>query len=517
MDYLIGIDIGTTSTKAVALGAAGGLLAEASRSYPTHSPCPGHIEQDPEEIFGAVLQVLKEVVDRLGGKQPLAVSFSSAMHSLIALGADGQPLSPCLIWADTRSEAEAARLRQTPAGQAIYEATGMPIHPMTPLCKLLWLRKHQAPLFARTHKFVSIKEYALFRLFGSFFIDYSLASATGLFHLFRRQWHEESLAVVGITAAQLSDPVPPTHLLRGLSARWASVLGLKPQVPFVLGSSDGAMANLGANALGPGRAAVTLGTSGAIRVFSPTPVADRSRHTFSTYLLDEEACLFTSPISNGGIALRWFRDAFGGPEVAAARQQHLDPYDLLSEVAAQVPPGAGGLLFLPYLLGERAPVWDANARGVFFGVNVGHGRAHFLRAVLEGVIYSIYHAGQDLQQLAGEAEVICANGGFARSRLWVQLLADVFNKPVQLTASQESSAIGAALLGLKALGVLADFSNLEPYVPVAATLLPDPHRHAIYQRHYALFGRLYGKLKEEFALLQELQGGMGVVSGLRPE
>ena len=504
MHYIIGLDIGTTSTKGLAFGVKGGILAEAYAGYPIHNPQPAYSEQDPEEIFRAVLQVIKTVVHQNRGRDLIGVSFSSAMHSVIAVDAAGEALTPCIIWADTRSKEEASRIKQSRVGHEIYMQTGTPIHPMSPLCKLVWLQTHLPHVFYRAHKFISIKEYIFFRLFGRYVVDYSIASATGLFDIFRLQWYEEALAVAGIKSHQLSEPVSPTHMLTGMHQAFAAFMEIPADMSFVVGASDGCLANLGSNAVRPGNAAVTIGTSGAIRVLADKPVTDRQERIFS-YILAEHHYILGGPISNGGVVLRWFRDNFAAREIEEAIAKKVDPYSLLSQVAAGIPAGAGGLIFLPYLLGERAPVWDASARGVFFGVNITHTREHFLRAVLEGVIYAVYSVGKALQQTTGEINVIYANGGFARSGFWVQMLADVFNKKVLVTESFESSAVGAALMGLKAVGVLASFEEVEHLIPITGSFTPNPGRHEVYMQTYAIFERLYDKLKEEFECLNSLQ------------
>jgi gluconokinase len=500
MPYLIGLDIGTTSTKAIAFSVTGRIWSEAYAEYPIHTPQPSFSEQDPEEIFRAVLQVTRNVVARHPDEELLGVSCSSAMHSVIAMDISGKALTACIIWADTRSKAEAERIKGSREGHEIYMSTGTPIHPMSPLCKLAWLRTHQPGLFYSTYKFISIKEYVLFRLFGRYYVDYSLASATGLFDIFRLQWHEGALAMAGVSARQLSEPVPPTFVLTGMHQECAAFMGIRSDLPFVIGASDGCLANLGSNAIRPGNAAVTIGTSGAIRVLADKPATDRQERIFS-YILTEHHYVLGGSISNAGVVLRWFRDTFAAPEIAEAQKEGTNAYLILNQKAASIPAGSGGLIFLPYLLGERAPVWDASARGVFFGVNINHTREHFLRAVLEGVMYAVYSVGKALQETTGEINVIYANGGFVRSELWVQMLADVFNKRVLVTESFESSAVGAALMGMKALGLIASFEEVEGLIPIIGTYQPDPRQHEIYMRNFNIFERLYDKLKDEFPLL----------------
>ncbi|MFD3001667.1 gluconokinase [Pontibacter toksunensis] len=493
----IGMDIGTTSTKAVAFDVNGNMLFREAIEYPIISTRPDYAEQDPEVVFKAVLDTLRAVVAALvtSGVEMAGVCFSSAMHSLIAVDAQGIPLTNCIIWADTRSRVYATNLKESVIGHDIYLHTGTPLHPMSPLPKLRWLRDHEPELFKNTAKFIGIKEYVFFRLFGEYKIDFSIASATGLFNIFKFEWHIDALELAGITKDKLSDPVPPTHTFRNMNPAYAALLNLPASVPFVIGASDGCLANLGSNAVLPGDAVVTIGTSGAVRVMANEPATDIQERIFS-YILTPERFVLGGAVNNGGVVLRWFRDNFYSLEAALAKQKDKEIYDQLNEKAAAVPPGADGLIFLPYLLGERAPIWDPAARACFFGVHYNHTREHFLRALMEGVMYNVYSVGKALEQTTGPIKVIYANGGFSRSSLWVQMLADIFNKEVHITDTHEGSALGAAIMGMHALGLITSLEEAANMVRVKQTFLPNPKLHARYMQSFSLFDELYPKLKE---------------------
>ncbi|RDC65307.1 gluconokinase [Adhaeribacter pallidiroseus] len=509
MHYIIGVDMGTTSTKAVAFNLQGQVLAEKAAEYPLLTPQPAYSEQNPDEVLLAVRDTVKAVVSTMRTTgftvAGLAgISFSSAMHSLIAVDEAGNLLTNSITWADTRSNAQAAQIKNSAAGHNIYRRTGTPIHPMSPLCKLVWLQAEQPDLVKQTYKFISIKEYVFFRLFGQYVIDYSVASATGLFDIFTLQWFAPALQLAGITEAHLSTPVPGTHMVQGLPLEAASYLGVDPQVPFILGGGDGCLANLGSGAIRPGHAALTIGTSGAIRVISAEPATDSQERIFS-YILTPEHYVLGGAVSNGAILLRWFRDQFGASETQLAHDLSADTYELLLQKAATIPAGSDGLLFLPYLLGERAPIWDADARGVYFGLNVTHTRAHMLRALLEGVLFGLYSVANALMQVTGPIDVIYANGGFAKGDFWVQMLSDMFNQEIRVTESVESSALGAAMMGMLALKIIPDFEGIEKLVPVARTYHPKPEHHATYQQLYEIYEGLYPKLKQDFAAITALQ------------
>ncbi|RIJ34078.1 gluconokinase [Pontibacter oryzae] len=499
---IIGVDIGTTSTKTVAFSLQGEVLFHQVVEYPIISREPGQAEQEPEQVYQAVRSTLRTVSAWLSehNVKPLGVSFSSAMHSLILMDAVGEPISRCFIWADTRSRVCAESIKNSAVGHKIYLQTGTPVHPMSPLPKLCWLRQEQPELFKRAAKFIGIKEYVLFRLFGKYKVDYSVASAMGLFNIFEFVWHKDALEVAGINPEQLPEPVAPTYTFRGLSETDADFLQLDAATPFVVGASDGCLANLASHAVRPGEAVVTIGTSGAVRVMANQPATDIQERVFS-YILNENHFVLGGAVNNGGVALRWFRDAFYAAESVEALAKDQDIYELLNDVAESVAPGAGGLLFLPYLLGERAPVWDGAARACFIGATFSHTRAHFLRAVMEGVIFGVNSVVQALEQTVGPVTNIYANGGFAFSELWVQMLSDVTGKQVRLTETPEGSAFGAAILGMYALKLLPSLEAAEEMIRISRTFKPNMANHQVYAKSYAVYEQLYPKLKDSFEQL----------------
>lgn len=450
--YMIGVDIGTTSTKAVLFEENGTIVAQSNQGYPLHQPSPSVAEQDPEQILEAVIRTIAAVMqESLAAPEAiLLVSFSSAMHSVIAVDPAGKPLTACITWADNRSSRCARRLKDELNGHELYLRTGTPIHPMSPITKLMWLGEEQPELFRQTYKFISIKEYIFFRLFGEYVIDHSIASATGMFNLEKLDWDEEALQIAGVTPERLSRPVPTTHILQGLLPDLTGKLGLLTDTPFVVGASDGVLSNLGVGAMEPGVIAATIGTSGAIRTVVDHPLTDPKGRIFC-YALTDKHWVIGGPVNNGGMLFRWVRDEFAASEVETAKRLGIDPYEVLTRIAEQVPPGSNGLLFHPYLTGERAPLWNPDARGSFFGLSMNHRKEHMIRAVLEGVIFNMYTVLLAMEECIGEPVRILATGGFARSALWRQMMADIFDQEVVVPESFESSCLGAVVLGLYAI------------------------------------------------------------------
>lgn len=498
-NYIIGLDIGTSGAKALGLTHQGQVLFTSYEAYAPLSGIPGRFELDPEVLLQAVVKALAGVLHLAGDEdQPVAVCFSCAMHSLIAVDASGSPLTNVITWADLRSGEQAERMKNTQIGKRIYERTGTPIHPMSPLCKIMWLKENMPEVFAKTEKFISIKEYIWYKMFGLYQVDYSIASATGLLDIFELSWCQDALQMAGIKESQLSELVAPTYARDGATCTYAPELKLPAEFRFVIGANDGCLANLGTNAVRPGDLAVTIGTSGAVRMISGRAQFDPQGRIFN-YILTEHCYVSGGAINNGGVVLRWFVENF-------MEQPGLDPNDF-SEIikqADEVEPGSGGLVFLPYLFGERAPVWDADARGVFFGIRSGHGKKHFMRAVLEGITFSLYQIGLSLEETIGPSKVIYASGGFIRSHSWLQLLADTFGKPVCITNAADASALGAAILGLYATLSISRLEDAEQLIKVQKIYQPDMQRHKIYMRNFEIYDVLYGKLKEEFKKIKDV-------------
>lgn len=496
-DYILGVDIGTSSSKALAFTLEGTVAAQHQIKYRSSHPRPGYSEQNPDQLLNAITGVIRETVKQMDS-QPLCVSFSSAMHSIMAVDKKGDPISPLLLWSDNRSLREAEAFKNTELAIPFYQHTGTPIHPMSPFCKLRWWAKNEPDTFASAAKFISIKEYIFSRFFGQYQVGYSLASATGLFDHQALKWYEPALDYAGISASQLSEAVSSTQLIKGLKADYVRLTGLEKNIPFVMGAGDGCLANLGTGVTQKGELAVTVGTSGAVRLFSNEPVMDENGSVFN-YLLMENEYISGGAINNGGILLDWYRFHF-----LKLRAENMTYDEVISE-AFHAEAGCKGLLFLPYLLGERAPMWDARARGGFIGISHLHEKQHFARAIIEGICYSLYHNTGILQKM-NNIRGIYVSGGFTRSRQWVQMLTDIFGQEVKVSGHGDASSVGAAILGMKALGMINNWEEAEQHLPVTATYRPEEKQTAIYRRNFALYARLYNMLEPAMHLIAEWQG-----------
>jgi len=484
--YVLGVDIGTGSVKGVAVNLAGQSFEVCQQHYGYTAPQPGYYEQDPEQIWVAFISCIKGIIEKTGA-QPLAISLSSAMHSLIAVDENCKPLYPMITWADNRSAGVAERLRATAEGLAIYKATGTPLHAMSPLCKIVWMRENNIELFTQTYKFISIKEYIWHKLFDEFVIDHSGASCTGLFDIEKLTWYPDALAMAGITEQKLSRPVPTDYTHKYDPTKCQSLNFFSPDISFVIGASDGTLANLGSMANKPGVAAMTIGTSGAVRVASSKPLPNTEAMTFS-YILDKETFICGGPINNGGVALQWWLKNMAGPEPTE------QDYDQLFKEIAAIPAGSNGLIFLPYLTGERAPIWDSESCGNFFGIKLQHTKAHFSRAVLEGICYAMKDVLDAVQQNAEPITQINISGGFTRSAVWVQALADITNTNLAILQADDASAVGAGLLALKSMGLIGEYPQTNK--TDLKIFKPDPQNAAVYSKSFEIYKQLYADLKE---------------------
>ncbi|MBC3102366.1 MULTISPECIES: gluconokinase [Staphylococcus] len=507
MKYMIGVDIGTTSTKSVLYDENGQFIMKHNIGYPLHTPNVDVSEENPDELFDAVLMTVKYVVREANIKKEdiKLISFSAQMHSLIALDTQHHRLTESITWADNRASKYAELINKEHQGSDIYQRTGTPIHPMSPLSKIFWMKHEQSDIYKQTAMFADIKTYIFYQLFEKYVIDYSMASATGMFNLEKLDWDKEALELLGITEAQLPQLVPTTHILKGMKKRYATLMGIDENTPIIVGASDGVLSNLGVNSYKKGEVAVTIGTSGAIRTVINKPRTDYKGRIFC-YVLDEDHYVIGGPVNNGGVVLRWLRNELLASEVETAKRLGVDPYDVLTKIASRVKPGAEGLIFHPYLAGERAPLWNADARGSFFGLTLSHQKEHMIRAALEGVLYNLYTVYLALIEVMNETpSTIKATGGFAKSEVWRQMMADIFDTDLIVPESYESSCLGACVLGLKALGEIDNFSIIEEMVGTTNAHQPDSATVQVYQQLVSIFINLSRSLEERYAEIADFQ------------
>lgn len=483
MNYFLGVDIGTTSVKAIAFNESGELICKQSVGYEMQHPRANYSELNAHEILDAVILSINKIAITLEPAKATFISFSAMMHSIIAVDENGELLTNCVIWADNRAAGIADNLCNSDVGKSFYHATGVPIHAMSPLCKMLWLKENEPAIFSDAFKFIGIKEFVCHKFCDEYLVDTSIASSTGLLNLKSLQWDKNVLDFLEISPTSLSKIVSPKHQIKYKKDFHNSKSFLIPDgTVLIIGGSDGTLANLGTGSVDGNSIAITIGTSAAARIVVDKIETDDRMRTFC-YHLKDNLYVIGGPGNNGAVVLEWLKDKL---------LETTETFPELFSKAEKVEPGSDDLLFIPYILGERAPVWNSNAKGVFFGLNINHTKSHLIRACMEGVIYSVYSIAKILLEKRVITQ-IHATGGFAQSPLWVQMLADVCNIKVLVSATVESSALGAVMIGMEAIGQ-EPFSVKE----IMSSYEPNLFSHKIYMKSFEKFERIYESLKEEW-------------------
>jgi len=491
--YVTGIDIGTGSIKAVSVNETGKPICSLQIFYAADQSI-NKDEQDPLFAFEMFKQIIKKLIDDLKAP-PQLISLSTAMHSIFAVDRNGKPLMNALLWSDTRSSSIAEKLRTTGSGKKIYEATGTPIHAMSPLCKIKWIKENEPKIFEQAYKFISIKEFIWQRLFDEYKIDYSIASATGLFNIHSLKWETEALNFAGIDEEKLSEAVATRYTKKLENRTIAEELILPPNTTFCIGSSDGCLANVGSLSLDHSTAAITIGTSAAVRVTTKKPLISHEQMIFN-YLLFDHTYISGGALNNGGNIIAWLVQNFLMNEPSKKN------YDAVTAGLDKTRPGSDGLVFLPYLYAERAPVWDEKSSGAFVGIRFCHNQNHFTRATIEGICFALKDNLYSLEKKVGSIEKIKISGGVTQHKAIMQILTDVLNKQVVLQDGVDASALGAAYLGLTVLNPSFQLSSIIP--AGGPEFVPDRKNAVIYEQLFSFYKTIYPSLKNTMHLLSKL-------------
>ncbi|TMC86082.1 MAG: xylulokinase [Chloroflexi bacterium] len=490
---LIGLDVGTSGARAVAVDLLGNVVASASAPYPLSVPRPGWTEQDPQQWWSASQDVLKRVVLQLSDP-PLALGLTGQMHGSVFLDGSDHVIRPALLWSDQRTESQCRTITEKVGAARLIEITGNPAITGFQAPKVLWLGEHEPGSYARVRHLLLPKDYIRLRLTGEFATDASDASGTLLLDLNRRQWSDEILAALEIPRAWLPEVFEGPDLSGRITPAAASATGLPTGLAVAAGAGDNAAAAVGNGIVREGLVSSSIGTSGVVFADSATPrIEPRGRLHAFCHATPGRYHLMGVTLSAGG-SLRWWREAMDGQD-----------YEVLSSLAARAPAGCEGLVFLPYLTGERTPHLDPRARGAFVGLNLRHTQAHLTRAVMEGVVYSLKDSLDLMEEIGVPVTEIRATGGGSHSLLWRQMQADVFGRPVHRVDNEEGPAFGAALLAGVAGGAYAD-------VPEACSVIrlhrgveaPDAERHRVYQGYHAAYVEAYKTLAPLMHTLADL-------------
>ncbi|MDR0928707.1 MAG: xylulokinase [Oscillospiraceae bacterium] len=504
--YILAHDLGTSGNKATLYGLDGRLCASYFSPYETHHPKPGYVEQHPEDWWLAVCESTRRLLQSSGvrAEEIACVSFSGQMMGCVLVDAAGEPLRDALIWADTRAEAEALRMQDLLGMETVYRITGHRIGASYSAAKLLWVRANEPALYARSHKLLNAKDYIIHKLTGAFVTDYSDACGTNLFDLIKRRWSDEILSALGIDPALLPEAHPSTDVAGGVLPDAARATGLLAGTPVVIGGGDGSCACVGAGIVRPGGAYCVLGTSSWISTVSEAPVFDPALRTFNWVHPDATLYSPNGTMQAAGFSYQWLRDTLFAEEAMAARERGDSPYAQMNALAETSKPGAGGLLYLPYPLGERSPRWNLDARGAFIGLSAKTTRADMARAVLEGVGYNLRLI---LLSLSTTVDTVTMIGGGVRSQLWMQILADIWQRKLSCPPdANEATSMGAAVCGGVGIGAFAGFDVVSQFIAPGQVFHPRPEQAAGYEALCEAFDAAYHGLVDTYGMLSRFRG-----------
>ncbi len=504
MKYVLGIDIGTTGVKILLLSEAGNIGATETVEYPILTPKPNWAEQNPYDWWQATVSAIQSCLEKTciahgGNVEVDAIGLSGQMHSSVFLDSDGEVLRPAILWCDQRTELQCKETVDTVGFDQLISHTSNRALAGFTAPKILWLRQNEPEVYSHVHKVLLTKDYIRYKLTGVFATDVSDASGTLLFDVANRKWSDEMLEALQIPREWLPDCYESIDITGYVNKEAAAILGLNEGTPVVGGGGDQAAGAVGNGIVREGLASCVLGTSGVVFWHSDTHVSDAQGrlHSFC-HAVPGKWHLMGVTLSAGG-SLRWFRDTLCLQEIEEAERRRVDPYDIILEQASSILPGSEGLLFLPYLAGERTPHADASARGAFLGLSLRHTKAHMARAVLEGITMSLKDCFELGREFGLAPQRMCLSGGGARSEFWHQMTADAFEVEVTRVGTDEGPAYGAAILASVGAGIYNSVEEAcSKLVLPFDSKVPNLAAVEIYRNLYNLYKPLYATLKDHF-------------------
>jgi xylulokinase len=501
MGYLLGIDIGTSGTKTLLIDESGAARASKTVEYPLLTPHPGWAEQRPDDWWRATCDSIRAVLakSRVKPADIKAIGLSGQMHGSVFLDEKGKVVRPCILWCDGRTAAECDEIMTTVGPARMHDLVSNPALAGFTAPKVVWLRNHEPDRFARVRQILLPKDYIRYRLTGEYAAEVSDAAGTVMFDVKNRRWSDELLDLLKIPREWLPPVFESYDVCGHVTPTAARATGLVKGIPCVGGGADNTCAAIGCGVVVEGRVMTSIGSSGTVVAPTDQPYVDPQErlHTFchSTrrqwYLM---GCMLTA-----GMSLQWYRNQLAELERAAAKKKKADVYDILMDQAGKTPPGAEGLFFLPYLMGERSPHKDPFARGAFVGLSFRHTKGHLVRAIVEGVTFALRDSLEIMKGLGAKIEQVRLIAGGAKSPFWRQMVADVFGQAVVIPSNTEGAAMGAAILAGVGAGVFGDFvETTERILPIASSVDPDPKQHEQYNEVYSHFVKLYPALKGHY-------------------
>lgn len=505
--YILAHDLGTTGNKATLYDGEGRLVGSAFYAYETEYAHTSWAEQNPDDWWQAVCASTRVLLaqTRVRGDEVACITFSGQMMGCVPLDRGARPIRRAIIWADQRSVDQERWIGERVPPEDVYRITGHRLSASYSLSKILWLRDNEPEVFRAAHKFVHAKDAIVARLTGVFATDPSDASGMNLYDLENSTWSERIVEAAALDLEKLPEVRASTEVVGEVLPDVAEEAGVAAGTPVVIGGGDGACAAAGAGVIGEGGAYNYVGSSSWIALASPEPIYDPGFRTFTFGHVVPGMYMPTGTMQTAGASYQWARDQLCPVEQQSAQTLGLSAYELMNREAAKSPPGANGLIFLPYLLGERSPRWNPRARGAFVGLTIRHNRADVIRAVLEGVTLNLRVILEAFRVQGTRISAMRLIGGGARGRFWNSIMADVYGLPVhRLAVLEEATSMGAAVTGGVGVGLYPDFSIVERMNPVVEVIEPDAAGQAVYEKIYPIFEASYEALAPVYDMLAEV-------------
>lgn len=500
MKFILAHDLGTSGNKATLFTEDGKLVGSEVAKYSTHYFNDTWAEQDAEDWWRAVCQSSKNLLASAGAdpRKVAAVSFSGQMMGCLCVDRQGNPLRPSIIWADQRAQTQAKQIEAQISQWDFYQIVGHRNTASYGIQKLMWVRDNEPDIYAQTYKTLNAKDFIVFRLTGKFYTDYSDGNSNGCYDLKHFKWSEEILSYAGINPDKLPELKPSTFVAGGVTEQAALACGLAAGTPVVIGAGDGVTANVGAGSISPGKTYCSLGTSAWITTTSEHPIFDEKMRTVTWAHAIPGLYAPNGTMQYAGGAYSWLKNAVCTMESYEAKLHGASPYDYMNDQIAASPAGANGLVFLPYLLGERAPRWDPHAKGAFIGIKPETTRGDMIRSVLEGATMNLAIVLEVLRTQVPITEIMALGGG-AKGSVWRQIMADIYNADILVPSTlEEAGSMGAAVIGGVGVGLFADFSSVDRFIEIKAKHLPSPDAVRIYAPVKEKFDACYLALKDVF-------------------
>lgn len=496
---LLGIDIGATGCKATLYSLDGQPLCTGYSEYRMRSPHPGWVEEDANDWWRGVIESVSAITSRPGVADSIAGLGVGCTNALVAVDKEGRPLRPAIMQLDQRTVPQADWLREAVSAEQLFAVTGNRVAPgsySAPI--ILWIKEHEPEVFRAVDKFLVPSGFIVQQLTGRPSMDYSRGATTSLFDINKRVWSQDLCQTAGVPLSKLPDLYESWQVVGGVTAEAARLTGLREGTPVVAGCMDTVGAAMGSGVVEPNESFAIMGTVARVAISVDKPKFD-DRFINCCHAVPGQ-WISIAVMNGAGLSMRWFRDLFGQMEVALARELSADPYDLLVEQACNTEPGASGLMYLPYLAAERSPVWDPYARGVFFGLGVGHKRGHVVRAILEGVAMSLRHNIEIMRDSLGcEFDRLRIGGGCARSALWNQIIADVTGLTPVVMRAGETETLGTAVLAGIGTGAYSSYVDArERTLKLEKEYAPRAENAPLYDKMFALYTGLYESLQPRF-------------------